>query len=82
MQDFIKDRGTHEIPEEILKMSQFYPYPENYTYKVRKINGKKTISIFPILTIEKRNNRQMDLVKAFADIIEKYPEQFSNDIVQ
>ena len=77
MQDLIRDRGTREIPEEILRMKRFYPDPENYTYKVREINGRKTISIFPILPEEERDRRQMAFLKTIADVMSNHPDIFS-----
>lgn len=70
----VKDRGTKEIPYEILLRPDLYPNPEKYTYKVHIINNIRHISLFPIMTEAELIAQDKRVKKCISDIIKSRPE--------
>lgn len=70
----IQNRGTKEIPPEILARPDLYPHPEAYTYKVHILNGARHISIFPILSDEEIKRREKTFKNGVTEVLKKHPD--------
>lgn len=72
--DLVIDRGTSEIPPEILERPDIYPNPEDYTYKINMIDGRRNISMFKKRTEAEIIKRQELVKQGLAEILMRHPD--------